>query len=158
MHTLWHMSRDQRARLALVVLLAVFLIPVGTSSLRGLTHVLACAQETSSTISLFNQKGQEPVLLSATSATRGAPTRLCGGLSVNIAAESAGPGRVTLIVPVRNHSDLPWQGTVRLELEKTAAVPLAIGRIPAGETVEDRVTVRLPEGSQEVSGELLIGP
>lgn len=151
------MSRDQRARLALVVLLAVFLIPVGTSSLRGLTHVLACAQETSSKLSLVNQEGQEPILLSATSAVRGAPTRLCGALSVNIGAQSAGPGRVTLIVPVKNHGDLTWRGTVRLELNDTA-VPLAIGRIPAGATVEDRVTVRLPKGPEEVSGELLIGP
>lgn len=151
------MSRDQRSRLALVVLLAVFLIPVGTSSLRGLTHVLACAQETSSKLSLVNQQGQGPILLSATSATRGAPMLLCGGLSVNIAAQGAGPGRVTLIVPIKNHSDLTWRGTVRLKLDDTA-VPLAIGRVPAGATVEDRVTVRLPAGSQEVSGELLIGP
>lgn len=151
------MSRVQRSRLALVVLLAVFLIPVGTSSLRGLTHVLACSQQTSSQLSLVNQEGHDPVLLSAASAVRGAPTLLCGGLSVNIAAEVAGPGRVTLIVPIRNHSDLTWRGTVRLELDDTA-VPLAIGSIPPGDTVEDRVTVRLPEGQQEVSGELLIGP
>lgn len=151
------MSRDQRSRLALVVLLAVFLIPVGTSSLRGLTHVLACTQETSSELSLVNQEGQEPILLSATSATRGAPKLLCGALSLNIAAQGAGPGRVMLIVPIKNHSELTWRGTVRLELDETS-VPLAIGRIPAGATVEDRVTVRLPEGQQEVSGELLIGP
>ncbi len=154
------MSRDQRSRLALVVLLAVFLIPVGTSSLRGLTHVLVCGQETSSQLSLVNQEGQEPILLSATSAVRGpqpASPLLCGALSVNIAAQGAGPGRVTLIVPIKNHGDMTWRGTVRLELD-TTAVPLAIGRIPAGATVEDRVTVRLPEGQQEVSGELLIGP
>jgi hypothetical protein len=157
MHKLSHMSRDQRSRLALVVLLAVFLIPVATSSLRGLTHVLACAQETSSKLSLVNQESQEPVLLSAASATRGEPTLLCGGLSVNIAAQVAGPGQVTLIVPIENHSDLTWRGTVRLELDGTA-VPLAIGNIPAGATVEDRVTVHLSEGQQEVSGELLIGP
>lgn len=157
MPRLSHMSRDQRSRLALVVLLAVFLIPVATSSLRGLTHVLACTQETSSQLSLVNQEGQEPVLLSAASATRDGPALLCGGLSVNIAAQVAGPGRVTLIVPIKNHSELTWRGTVRLELDETA-VPLAIGSIPAGETVEDRVTVRLPEGQQEVSGELLIGP
>lgn len=108
----------------------------------------------------MNQPGQEPILLSATSATRtqrDAPRLLCGALSLNIAAEAAGPGRVTLIVPIQNHSDQTWRGTVRLEFDDTP-VPLAIGRIPAGETVEDRVTVRLPEGSQEVSGELLIGP
>lgn len=151
------MSRDQRARLALVVLLAVFLIPVATSSLRGLTHVLACAEETGASLTLVNPEGQEPILLSATRIKQGRPALLCDSLSLNIAAREAGPGRVMLIVPIKNHGKLTWRGTVRLKLD-AATIPLDIGRIPPGKTVEDRVVVRLSKGAQEASGTLLIGP
>lgn len=151
------MSRDQRSRLALVALLAVFLIPIGMSSLRGLTHILTCDEPTASTLSLVAQEGEEPILLGATSFQRGQDPLLCGGLSLDLAVQGAGPNEVTLIVPITNHSELPWRGTVRLELGSTT-VPVAIGRIDAGSTVEDRLTLRLHEGGQEVSGALLIGP
>jgi hypothetical protein len=151
------MSRDQRSRLALVVLLAVFLIPVGMSSLRGLTHVLTCTGETASTFTLISAQGQEPTLLSATVIERGDAALLCGGLSLDMAAGAAGPGRAVLTVPITNHSDVPWNGSVRLELGGTS-IPVAIGRIAPGATVEDQVTVRLSDGAQELSGALLIGP
>jgi hypothetical protein len=34
-----------RSRVALVALLVIFLIPIGLSSLRGLTHILTCSEE-----------------------------------------------------------------------------------------------------------------
>jgi hypothetical protein len=151
------MSRDQRARLSLVVLLAVFLIPVGMSSLRGLTHVLTCSEEAASTFTLINEDGQEPMLLSSTVIERDASPFLCGALTLDMAAASAGPGAVALTVPITNHGEDTWNGTVQLELGRTS-IPLAIGRIPAGQTVEDQVTVRLAPGAQELSGALLIGP
>lgn len=151
------MSRHQRSRLALVVLLAVFLIPVGTSSLRGLTHVLTCSGAAASTFTLIAADGQEPTMVSSTVIERGAEPLLCGGLSLDLAAGAAGEGRVEIRVPITNHSDLPWNGTVRLELGGTS-IPLAIGRIAPRATVEDRVTVRLSEGAQDLSGALLLGP
>lgn len=151
------MSPDQRSRLALVVLLGVFLIPVGMSSLRGLTHVLACEEETASTLTLVQQQGEEPIVLGATVLEPGATSLLCGGLTLEIAASGSGGGRVPVLVSITNESDLPWRGTVRLELG-TTTVPLAIGRIAPGATAQDRVHVRLSEGAQEVSGALLIGP
>lgn len=151
------MSAVQRSRLALIVLLAVFLIPVGMSSLRGLTHVLVCTDEATATFTLVHEEGQQPTLLSATAIERDADPQLCGGLTLDLAAEEAGPGQVALTVPITNHSEVPWRGTVRLELGSTG-IPLAIGRIEPGETVTDTVTLRLSEGTQELSGALLIGP
>lgn len=135
----------------------MFLIPLATSSLRGLTHVLSCAEETGQSLTLVNQEDESPVLLGSTRIKQGAPELLCGGLSLNIEARDAGPGRVMLVVPITNHSELTWRGSVKLELNE-ATIPLDIGRIGPGKTVEDRVTVRLSERAQEASGTLLIGP
>src|SRR3546814_7832459 len=41
-----------RAQVALVGLLAVLLIPIGTSSLRGLTHILTCQDDSATPFSV----------------------------------------------------------------------------------------------------------
>ena len=46
-----------KSRIAIVALLAVFLIPVGTSSLRGLTHVLTCEAEVEKPFSVIFEDG-----------------------------------------------------------------------------------------------------
>ena len=61
------------------------------------------------------------------------------------------------MVPITNRSDLEWHGTVKLELEATS-LPVRIGSIPPGDTRSDEVTLRLPPGTHELDGSLLIGP
>ncbi|MGH2809124.1 MAG: hypothetical protein ACRDKT_17810, partial [Actinomycetota bacterium] len=54
-----------RSRLALVALMGAFLIPIGMSSLRGLTHVLSCKQEARQPFTVIVSPVGEPEVLSS---------------------------------------------------------------------------------------------
>jgi hypothetical protein len=127
------------------------------SNLRGLTHVLTCKEEAETPFTLIAVEGQEPQLLSSSRITAEGPEFLCGGLSLNMGARSGGPGKVTMILPITNHSEYPWQGTVTLKLGDTT-VPADIGRIEAGETEQTELDLKLDPGTLEANGSLLIGP
>lgn len=127
------------------------------SSLRGLTHVLTCKQSAETPFTLVTVEGLAPQLLSSSRITKGDEEFLCGGLSLNIGARAKGERSVDMILPIKNNSKFLWQGTVSLEVNGTS-IPADIGSIPAGETRTDVVTVKIPQGSSEVVGSLLIGP
>ena len=146
-----------RSRLALFALLGAFLIPIGMSSLRGLTHVLTCKEAAETPFTLITPEGMEPQLLSSSRITADTEEFLCGGLSLNMGARSQGPGRVDMILPITNHSEYLWQGTVTLVVGDTS-IPADIGKIPAGETRTDTLELTLEPGELEVNGSLLIGP
>jgi hypothetical protein len=118
-----------RSRLALILMLGAFLIPIGMSSLRGLTHLLTCQQEAATPFTLVAPEGLEPQLLSSTRISAEDDELLCGGLSLNMGARAEGPGEVTMILPITNHSDYLWQGTVTLKLGDTS-IPVDIGSVP----------------------------
>ncbi|HVM12528.1 MAG TPA: hypothetical protein VM638_08660, partial [Actinomycetota bacterium] len=82
-----------RGRVALFALFAVMLIPLGTSTLRGLSHVLICAEDVATPFTLTVEPGEEPTVTSSQTIERDAPPasgvaptpspsagRLCGGL------------------------------------------------------------------------------
>jgi hypothetical protein len=138
-------------------MLGAFLIPIGMSSLRGLTHVLTCDDEVTTPFTLVVPERGEPTVVSSTTIERGQEGGLCGGLFVNPEAEAEGPGRVAMTLPIQNRTEFPWQGTVKLVLGDIT-VPVGIGEIPAGETESDTVHLDLDPGSHEISGSLLIGP
>ena len=146
-----------RSRLALFALLGAFLIPIGMSSLRGLTHVLTCKEAAETPFTLITPEGMEPQLLSSSRITADTEEFLCGGLSLNMGARSQGPGRVDMILPITNHSEYLWQGSVTLVVGETS-IPADIGKIPAGETRTDTLELTLEPGELEVNGSLLIGP
>lgn len=151
------MPSTLRSRLALIALIGTFLIPIGMSSLRGLTHVLTCKQAAETPFTLITPEGMEPQLLSSTRITKEQDEFLCGGLSLNMGARAEGPGRVSMILPITNHSEYLWQGSVTLVVGGTS-IPADIGEIPAGETRSDTLDLRLEPGTREVNGSLLIGP
>jgi hypothetical protein len=62
-----------------------------------------------------------------------------------------------LILPIENHTEHLWRGTVTLRLGRTE-IPVDIGEVPAGETATDEVALDLEPGTLEVNGSLLIGP
>lgn len=138
-------------------LLGAFLIPIGMSSLRGLTHVLTCNESAATPFTLITPEGEEPQLLSSSRITLEDEEFLCGGLSLNMGARAKGPGRVEMILPITNHSEHLWQGSVTLVVGKTS-IPARIGEIPAGETRTDTLVLDLDPGEREVNGNLLIGP
>lgn len=155
---MWMLPTSLRARIAVVTLLGIFLIPVATSSLRGLTHVLTCEASVDATVEIDGTAGDDTVLLSADTITVDEDGGLCGGLDVDLQLASATDDEAVVAIEVTNRTDVDWQGSVELELSGTA-VPVAIGAIDAGETAIDRVTLAIEPGrSYEISGTLLIGP
>jgi len=151
------MPSSLRSRLALFALLGAFLIPIGMSSLRGLTHVLTCKESAETPFTLITPENEEPQLLSSSRISLEDEEFLCGGLSLNMGARAQGPGKVDMILPITNHSEFLWQGTVTLVVGGTS-IPADIGSIPAGETRTDTLELSLDPGETEVNGSLLIGP
>jgi hypothetical protein len=153
-----------RSRIALLALLGVFLIPIGMSSLRGLSHVLTCQEEAETPFQLLIPRKGDPILTSATGRiTRDEPTALCAakkgeeGLSLEMGAKELGKRRIAMVTTITNQSGSPWRGTVKLLLGKTS-IPVDIGEIPAGKSASDEVPFDLEIGEHEVNGSLLIGP
>ena len=145
-----------RQRLALAVLAGVFLIPVGLSSLRGLTHILTCSEPVAAPFQIL-MSDAGPVLTGATTLTPEEVGGLCGGLVVDMSVAQAGPGRVALTIPITNLTDAEWMGTVQVSVAGQS-IPVDVGRVGSGETRAETLVLRLPEGSVEVDGSLLIGP
>lgn len=147
-----------RARLAVAAILAVLLIPVATSSLRGLTHVLTCRAPINTPFTLEVPAAGPPQIASSAVLTRGEPRRFCGGLTANIAATPTKTGQAQLELDIRNQSKRTWRGSVSLVLDGTT-IPVSIGRVAAGHTERATVTLHLRRAkSHEVNGKLLIGP
>lgn len=146
------------SRLAYLALAAIFLIPLGMSSLRGLPHVLVCAEETGTPFTVVSPgDDQPPVVLSSQVIERDADPLLCGALRVDMGATLAPEGRVEIVVPITNAADVPWRGSVQITVDGQT-VPLHFGTIEPGETAEDRVELRPRGPGHEVRGTLLIGP
>ncbi len=151
------MVASTRARIALAALLGIFLIPLLTSSLSGLTHVLTCESETASAFSIEAGSTGPPVVMSATSVTRDEDTGLCGGLTLDMGVGPAEPGKVKIVIPITNNTRYPWRGSVKLVLDGNS-VPLAIGEIQPGGTETGSVVIPVGQGKHEIDGTLLIGP
>ncbi|HEX7168612.1 MAG TPA: hypothetical protein VF230_16650 [Acidimicrobiales bacterium] len=143
--------------MAMIALLAAFLIPLGTSSLRGLTHVLTCRDEAEIPFTLITPEEGDPVIVSSTTIERGQPEGVCGGLVLDMQVGPAGPGRVELVLPITNRSEFDWRGTVRLKLGATT-IPVDIGQIKHSSTESDTVTINVRPGEVELHGSLLLGP
>lgn len=151
------MVSSTRARIALAALLGIFLIPLITSSLNGLTHVLTCSAETPSTFTIEAPDNSPPVILSAVTVSRDDETTLCGGLTLNMGVRQPEGGKVELTVPITNNTKFLWRGSVKLVLDGQT-VPIDIGEIAPGGTETAAVLVKVDAGHHEIDGTLLIGP
>ncbi len=154
------MPRTLKSRLALLLLLGIFLVPIGMSSLRGLTHVLTCEEEVRTPFTFGIQEEGSPDIGSALVLEPEeveAVESFCGGLSLELQAQPIDDERVALVLPITNNTAHPWRGTVNLQVENIV-VPVDIRQIPPGETRSDSVTLRLDPGTHELTGSLLVGP
>ena len=156
------MAAYSRNQLAIAALLGIFLIPLGLSSLRGLTHVLTCAEDVATPFTV-NLDGDVPVVLSATRLDVDDSGLLCGALDIDVAAATVDDREVELTFLVTNDTRTRWNGTVALDLTDealadTISVPISIGTVDAGSVATETVTVRVREGTYEFSGSLLVGP
>ncbi|MGH8958688.1 MAG: hypothetical protein ACRDVK_08430 [Acidimicrobiia bacterium] len=145
-----------RIRLASVILLGVFLIPVVLASLRGLTHVVSCQEAIAQPFEVrFGD--DETILLTGSRLVEAGTDPVCANLRTDLSMREAGPNRLEITVPIENRGADPWRGTVSLEVGGVL-IPVQIGLVPPGETRSETLVLRLPEGVTEFNGELLIGP
>lgn len=149
-----------RSRLAFIALLGAFLIPLGLSSLRGLGHVLTCDQSAETPFTIEIDELGRAQIQSSTKIDQSTLHGLCGGLFLDMRAAGEGQGKVRFAVAIRNQTEFPWRGTVKLSVRGGAVttLPLGIGEIGPGGTGQDTVEFTLPPGSHELDGSLLIGP
>ena len=158
----------------MLLLLGVLLIPMATSSLRGLTHILTCEGQSNTPFAIaVPEKGKDPTVSSSTrierpgksdkkdskgSPSEGTSETLCGGLALTMAAELGDQDDVAMILAIENQTANLWRGTVSLLLEGTT-IPVRIGEVDPGATESEKVSLDLDPGSQrELTGSLLIGP
>lgn len=145
-----------RIRLALIVLLGVFLIPVVMSSLRGLTHVVSCEEAIAQPFEVnFGSDGTP--LLTGSRLVEAGTDPVCANLRTDLSMRGAGANRLEVTVPLENRGEEPWRGTVSLRVGGVL-IPVQIGLVPPGETRSESIVLQLPEGVTEFTGELLIGP
>lgn len=152
-----------RAQVALIGLLAVLLIPIGTSSLRGLTHILTCQDRSATPFSVEVPEDGPPSILSSTVIERTPDGELvsdeiCGGLTLDLEMGSRRAERTDVTLRITNNSEFGWRGSVQLQLGDTS-IPVDIGEIEAGGTATDEFELRLDAGRRyEIEGSLLVGP
>ncbi len=125
------------------------------SSLRGVTHVVSCAELVEKPFQVEFVDG-EPTITSSAVVVAGASTG-CGLLTAEMSVRSEGANRLAVTIPITNAGDSAWRGTVQLQVGSTSIL-LTHGLVPAGETRSETVILRLPEGVSNFQGSLLIGP
>lgn len=138
-------------------MMGAFLIPIVTSSLRGLTHVLTCQEQARTPFSLTIDETGDVVVITSEKFERGGEQTLCGGLVLDMGARLGDVGEVAMQLTVINRSPYTWRGTIELAIGDTT-VPVDIGEIPAGGSGADTVPLSLDPGVHELTGSLLIGP
>jgi hypothetical protein len=143
-------------------MLGAFLIPIGTSSLRGLTHVLACERAAKTPFTVVLEEGEIPIILSSSGLITPEGEEedqklLCGALQLDLGVSEAGPESVNVHVPITNLGKFEWRGTVRLKAGKLT-LPVDIGAIKPGVTETETLEVKLPDGETQLNGTLLLGP
>jgi hypothetical protein len=146
-----------KGRAALFALLAVFLIPVGMSSLRGLTQIVTCAGQVEAPFTLQIADGATPVLVTSTRIEAGEHGGLCGGLVLDLRARGESPNDVTMILVVTNTTGAVWRGTVQLVIADIS-YPVPIGQIQSGASAHAEIRHHLRPGTYDLSGSLLVGP
>jgi hypothetical protein len=146
-----------KSRVALFVLMGTFLIPIGMSSLRGLTHVLTCREKVQTPFTLVIPQQGRPQIISSQRITPG-DKGLCGGLALDLRAGGSGANRVLITVIINNRTEDLWKGTVSLNVQGVGIIPVDIGSIGPGGSASDQLPLKLKPGSHELGGSLLIGP
>ncbi len=149
-----------RARIALVGLLGIFLIPASSAPLRGLTHILSCSEAVEATVFIDNSDADSGVALgSADSIDLEDPDpTLCEGLRVDFQVGAPAGEQAPVIVAITNQSATDWRGSVDLQLGDVS-LPVSIGEIGAGDTETDELSLRIdPNRTYAIDGTLRIGP
>jgi hypothetical protein len=159
------LSASTTSRLALWMLIGSLLIPLSTTTLRGLHHLVSCIEEVDQTFSVQsfpNPRSKDPndripLITGSTSVVRQPPTGKCAAVEMNMRVSPDNKGFVVITLPVNNLTDRDWVTSVILQLDglKTS-VP--VGRIPAGQQATKEIRVRLTQDLRSITGTLIVGP
>jgi len=98
-----------------------------------------------------------PIVTGASTLAPSEDRTLCGGLVVDMAVVVVEEGSLGLTVAIANTSVNDWFGTVQLSVGGTR-IPVDLGKVEAGQEAERTIPLRVPEGTVEFDGSLLIGP
>src|SRR3546814_12466213 len=106
-----------RAQVALIGLLAVLLIPIGTSSLRGLTHILTCRDRSATPFSVEVPETGPPIISSSTVIERDPSgevisNEVCGGLTLDLVMGTRAENRTDVPHVLTQHNAFRRRGTV----------------------------------------------
>ncbi len=150
-------SENTSARAALWLLVASLLIPLGTTTLRGMHHHVSCIDEIDQTFSVTATDSNFAIITGSTSVVREPPTGECSSVDMNMRVRPDSKGFVQIRLPVENRTNRSWTASVILQLDglKTS-VPL--GRIQPGKTTTRDLRVRLTQDLQSITGTLIVGP
>lgn len=150
-----------RAHWAVIAFVGILLIPVATSSLRGLHHVITCQEEVATPFTIHVPKDGPPLLLSAAETAfdpQGREGEVCGGLLLDLVAVRRLGDEATMRLELHNNSTFAWSGSVHLDFDGTT-LPIHIGRVDGGEAASHTIEIQLDdEQTYDLEGSLLIGP
>jgi hypothetical protein len=152
-----------RAQVALITLLGVLLIPIGTSNLRGLTHILTCQESAAAPFTIQVPEDGPPSIQSSATIERNpdgsVPDQsVCGGLTLDMSIGGDSEDTADVTLAIINGTEYGWRGSVQLQLDDID-IPIDIGEIDAGDTATEDFQLHLDSGnSYQIEGDLLIGP
>lgn len=133
------------------------MIPIGLSSLRGISHVITCVELVESPFEVVLIENADPVVIGSTTVQPDEPELLCGGLAVDVAVARSESADVALSVAIDNRSTSDWFGSMRLDVAGVS-LPIDLGRVESGAIRSRSLDLHLPEGTSSFGGSLLIGP
>ena len=151
------MSALSASRVALAMLVGSFLIPLSTTTLRGMHHLVSCTDAVDQTFAVTAIDSLRAVITGSTSVVREPPTGECSAVDMNMQVRPDGKGFILISMPVVNRTDRPWNASVVLRLDGLQTM-VRVGRIHPGDTYTKDLRVRLTTELQSITGTLVVGP
>ena len=150
-------STSTTAKLAVAGLLGSFLVPITTSTLGGLTHLVSCTAAVDQSFAITAVDSRRAVVIGSSDVVRRPPEGDCAAVEMNMIVRPDGRGFVRIAIPVANMSSRAFRTTVKLRLGDLR-IPVPVGVVEPGQTITKELRIRLTEDLKVVNGTLLIGP
>lgn len=146
-----------RSRIAYFAVFGSFLIPVGFSSLRGLTHTVTCEEQSATPFSVQTLEANPATITTSKVFDRGEPVTLCEGLVLDMGVTPVSEDSVDVALKVTNTSQKNWKGSVSLKVG-SSRVPVDIGLLRPQQTREETLSLSAAGGPRTIEGTLFVGP
>lgn len=151
------LSSSATAKLAVAGLMGSFLIPITTSTLNGLTHLVSCTAAVDQTFAITAVDSKRAVVIGSSEVVRKPPEGDCAAVELNMVVRPDGKGYVRISMPVSNQSSRGFRATVKLRLGDLR-IPVPVGLVHPGEVKTKDLRIRLDSDLKVVNSTLLIGP